>query len=159
MEPQHIFVYHVDIKAEQVHRQLVSLASELDNVYIVDSEREEVTWGGFSIVNATLAGMRMGWQSGRAFDYMVLLSGSSYPIKSNNRIRETLAASPNAVYMDVAPEPSRPTADVSSSPLTFGMPILSCRKIPTEYILDVYNYALFGLSQRQIYIRSGYERM
>lgn len=113
MEPQHTFVYHVDLKAQSTQQKLLSFASNLENVLLVDDEREVVTWGAFSIVNATLAAMRIGWYSGRHFDYMILLSGTSYPIQSNDRIRETLAKTPNAVYMDITPEPSRPAPDVS----------------------------------------------
>jgi len=63
-------------------------------------------------VNATLAAMRLGWQTQRHFDYLVLLSGTSYPIKSNQIIRETLAKKPNAVYMDVTEDPARPPPEV-----------------------------------------------
>jgi hypothetical protein len=39
---------------------------------------------------------------------MQLLSGTSYPIKSNLAIRTELAQQPGAIYMDVFEEPSVP---------------------------------------------------
>lgn len=111
-EPQHTFVFHVDLKAKSVFKKLKQFASTRNNIFLVDSEREQVNWGGFSVVNATLAAMRTGWQTNRHFDYMVLFSGTSYPIKSNQAIREALAKKPNAVYMDVTDDPARPPSEM-----------------------------------------------
>lgn len=70
--------------------------------------RERITWGAFSIVNATLNAMHLAWNKNITFDYFLLASGSSYPIKSNKFIRESLAKDPNTVFMDITPEPSKP---------------------------------------------------
>ena len=70
--------------------------------------RERITWGAFSIVNATLNAMRLALNNNVSFDYFLLASGSSYPIKSNKFIRETLSKDPNTVFMDVTPERSKP---------------------------------------------------
>lgn len=107
-EPQHHFIIHVDLSSNSVHQYLLSKLSGRSNIYLMDEGRERVSWGAFSIVNATLNGMRLAFKMDIAFDFLLLASGQSYPIKSNKFIRESLAKNPNAVYMDIIPEPSNP---------------------------------------------------
>jgi Core-2/I-Branching enzyme len=112
-EPQHTFVIHVDLKAADVQETLSQYTIGRDNIYVLQHYREIVNWGGYSVVNATLNAMHVAWNMGRHFDYLIDISGTSYPIKSNKKIRETFAKQPNAVYMDIVDEPSVPPADVS----------------------------------------------
>ena len=110
-EPQHTFVVHVDLKAPTVHAQLVRAAKTFRhrNVFVMDREfSHRVNWGGFSVVNATLQAMYFSLQLGRSFHYLQLISGTSYPIKSNLAIRTELSQHPGAVYMDVSPHPNLP---------------------------------------------------
>lgn len=74
----------------------------------MENPRIRCNWGGFTIVNATLHAMRYGWNLHRHFDYLVDLSGTSYPIKSNEVIRQTLAEKPDALYFDLVREPNVP---------------------------------------------------
>ena len=121
-EPQHSFVIHIDRKAQQATvDKLTAYASsvELRNVWLIDDAlRQSINWGGFSMVNATLIGMRFAWdvlyaRQHRAFDYLIDISGTSYPIKSNEEIRKALASGkPGAVYMDVQTEANRPMPEM-----------------------------------------------
>lgn len=115
-EPQHTFAIHIDKKADHsISKQLFHFSKRhphLNINFVDDNDRQIVVWGAYSIVNATLSAMRTGWASGRHFDYLVLLSGTSYPIKSNKFIRETLARTPNAVYMEIVDSPSRPSPEM-----------------------------------------------
>lgn len=110
-EQQHTFVVHVDLKYDEIYYRMKKLTRNLTNVYIMD-DRINVIWGGFTVVNATLAGMNYAWKSKRHFDYMIDISGTTYPIKSNKEIKETLSQKQNAIYMDVHDEPNRPTGDM-----------------------------------------------
>eukprot|EP01035_Chromulina_nebulosa_P028023 gene28023-36926_t len=109
-EPQHSFVIHVDTapSSSATYNHLLSKLSARKNIWVMTEHRERITWGAFSIVNATLNAMRLAWSKNITFDYFLLASGSSYPIKSNRFIRESLAKDPNTVFMDVTPEPSKP---------------------------------------------------
>ncbi len=49
-------------------------------------KRENIHWGAFSIVKATLNAMELIVNLNKSFDYLVLLSGQDYPIKSNDYI-------------------------------------------------------------------------
>ena len=55
------------------------------NVYFV-KKRENVNWGGFSIVKATLHGFKEIVESSIKYDFVTLLSGEDYPLKSNEQI-------------------------------------------------------------------------
>lgn len=92
-EPQHTFIVHVDLKANDSFVNLNTYANhqKYRNVFLVDQGRIACNWGGFTIVNATFAGMSLAWATGRHFDFMINLSGSTYPLRSNRLIRETLA--------------------------------------------------------------------
>ena len=109
--PQHSIIVHVDRKAEPIYHQLRQWTINIKNVFFVPiDECAFVNWGGFSVVNATLIGMHYALLYGGDFDYLIDISGTSYPIKSNKVIAETLAKKKNAIYMSVSPFPARPTS-------------------------------------------------
>jgi hypothetical protein len=111
-EPQHTFVIHVDLFATDVYHQLKKMSTGTSNIFVMDEDRQSVNWGGYSVVNATLQAMKTAWMLQRPFDYMIDISGTSYPIKSNEAIRRELAQKPAAVYMDVHATPNVPPADM-----------------------------------------------
>lgn len=66
------------------------LAHRRPNVEFLD-ERLPVHWGEWQMVEATLRLIRRALERGRDYDYLVLLSGSCYPIRSRSYIRRALA--------------------------------------------------------------------
>lgn len=115
IEPQHRVVIHVDLKAPLVHQELTDYFSgeAFPNVHVLQDERVDMIWGGFSLVNASINAMKYIWFSNFSYDYLALISGTTYPLKSKEEIRQTLSASPGSIYMDVHNEINRPPADVS----------------------------------------------
>jgi len=110
-EPQHTFVIHIDKKESEVRTKLLEIRKE--NVFFVDeNDSVRVNWGGYSGVNATIQGMKYAWLLNRPFDYMQLLSGTTYPVRSNADIRTELSRVPGAIYMDVKEEPNRPSHEI-----------------------------------------------
>lgn len=107
-EPMHHFVIHVDANANEVQQYLQLTLANRTNIHLLEQGREIISWGGFSIVNATLTAMKYAWHAKLTFDYLIDISGTTYPLKSNRFIRTSLAASPNAVYMETYPTPVRP---------------------------------------------------
>ena len=71
---------------------------ELPNVIFV-KKRVNVYWGGYSIIQATLNGFTEILASGLTFDYINLLSGQDYPIKSTATIHQFLANNPGKAFM------------------------------------------------------------
>jgi len=81
------FFVHVD---EKVPIQPF-LEHRAPNVTFVE-DRVPVYWGQWQMVDATLRLIRLALDRGRDYDYLVLLSGSCYPIRSRTYIRDALDA-------------------------------------------------------------------
>ena len=112
-EPQHQFILHVDIKSPILQQQLVDYSGQFDNIHVLtDEHRQNISWGGFSIVNATIEAMKYAWSLDKPFDYLIDVSGSTYPIKSNRYIRQRLSEHSNRIYIDMQPEATLPLPEV-----------------------------------------------
>ena len=121
-EPGHLFVVHVDAKeaSADTYQSLVDFASTRDYVYLVPNPfRVRITWGGFSMVNATLQVLQYAFgllhdengpiSSPLEFHKVVHLASTSYPLASNTEIRHRLASFPlDANFVHVIMKPSRP---------------------------------------------------
>jgi hypothetical protein len=108
-EPMHTFVLHVDAAASATQAYLQEYLAERPNVHILpETQRVQINWGGYSIVNATMQAMRYAWDQGIHFDYLIDISGTTYPLKSNAFIRKSLAQSPNTVHLETNGLPTKP---------------------------------------------------
>ncbi|NOY17521.1 MAG: beta-1,6-N-acetylglucosaminyltransferase [Gammaproteobacteria bacterium] len=85
----HFFI-HIDKKSDI--RKFLPCIPEKQNVHLSEN-RVNVSWGGYSQVQATLNLMDEVLNSGIDFKYAALLSGTHYPIKSNAYIFEKLSHS------------------------------------------------------------------
>jgi hypothetical protein len=93
-----VFLVHVDRKTEDAqYLALVNEVADLPSVHFL--ERHTCHWGGFGHVRATLKGID--WLVGRSvpFDYLVLLTGQDYPIKSNTSIDRFFAEHQGRSFM------------------------------------------------------------
>lgn len=89
------FCVHVDKKIDRFK------LPEKDNVFVVsDEKRIDVSWGGMSVVIATLVLIDLALEHG-PYDYIALLSGQDYPIKSNEYINSYLEANYGSNFIDV----------------------------------------------------------
>jgi hypothetical protein len=73
------------------------------NVFLID--RCACVWGEFGIVEATIEGIKTIVISNINIDYVVLLSGQDYPIKSNKHIKEFFTASNGRCFINNFPIP------------------------------------------------------
>jgi len=72
------FYIHVDKKIDlETHQELFNM----QNVYFV-KERVDIKWGSITSVNATINGLKQIDASGIKYDFINLMSGQDYPIKS-----------------------------------------------------------------------------
>jgi len=125
-EPGQLFVIHVDAKetSSETYQQLVDYASaHPDHVFLVpDPFRVRITWGGFSMVNATLQVLQYAFgllhneknepilAQSLDFHKVVHLASTSYPLASNTEIRHRLASFPlDANFLHVIMKPNRPS--------------------------------------------------
>lgn len=88
---------HVDKKSNM---DISALAGE--NVFLVPSElRVSVAWGDVSQVQATLELLRLMRSTQREYDYVWLISGQDFPIKSHESIVKYLEAHQGQNFMHV----------------------------------------------------------
>lgn len=114
-EKGHKFVVHVDGKeaSEDTQRQLVEFAESKEYVRILpDQNRVRVNWGAFSMVNATLQVLKYAFDHDLDFHKFAHLAESTYPVRSNAKIRQQLANYPiDANFMHIIKTPTNPHED------------------------------------------------
>jgi len=84
------FFIHVDKKVDAVLYQFIrDHFAGKSNVHFI--KRFKCYWAGFGIAQATLQGIKEIVESGLDVDYIALMSGQDYPIKSNAFIQQYLS--------------------------------------------------------------------
>lgn len=99
--PDHHFFIHPD------HKYKLNIKDEYANkkqVYFT-ANRIKVSWGGFSIVRATLNLILDALASGIKFDYFILMSDHCFPIKSSDYIRNFLNKNNGCSFIEIYPLP------------------------------------------------------
>lgn len=93
-------VLHVDRKAPATFHQVLreELGVLMDEIIL--AEPVSVAWGEWSMVEATLNGLRAIEESGRAPHYVHLISGSDYPLKRIEQFRAFLARNAGKQFIE-----------------------------------------------------------
>jgi hypothetical protein len=100
-----LLLIHVDWKTdEQTYRRMVTSLARFDNVYFL--RRHRCDYGGFGHVRATITGIDELVRRRVAFDYVTLLTGQDYPIKSNEQLAEFFRKHQGASFIDHFPLPT-----------------------------------------------------
>lgn len=103
----------------------------LENVFFIKS-RIKVYWGSYNILKATLNGFKEIIASGKNYNYLNLLSGQDYPLKSPEYIHNYLNKNPGIAFMNyLLVEPDWPEALPRIQQYHF-----TNFKIPGRYILQ-----------------------
>jgi Core-2/I-Branching enzyme len=103
--PRSSFLIHVDRKTEQAtYRRIVDSLSPLPNVQFL--ERHRCDYGGFGHVKATIKGIHELFRQRLPFDYVILLTGQDYPIKSNRQIADFFSGHDGRSFMEYFALPS-----------------------------------------------------
>lgn len=97
-----IFI-HLDQKTDDISA-FVTFAGLYRNVFLV-KRRVDVKWGAFSMIQATLNSLSEIAAHG-TYDYISLLSGSDYPIKSNKEIGSFFAGNYGKEFIYYRKDPS-----------------------------------------------------
>lgn len=102
--PGRLFFIHVDRKTpDDVYDEMAGGLRGYDNVRFL--ERHRCDWGDFGHVEATLKGLDALIASGAAYDYVQLLTGQDYPIKSNAFADDFLRRHAGTSFMNHRPLP------------------------------------------------------
>jgi hypothetical protein len=103
------FFVHVDRKTSR--RTLEEMRAGTDGLEVTYLPRHLSHWGGFGHVRATLKGLDALRRSGRDYDYVVLLTGQDYPLRSPAGIAEHLGGSGGRSFMSWWELPYAPWGD------------------------------------------------
>nr|CAD7427661.1 unnamed protein product [Timema monikensis] len=87
----HFFFIHVDARQDYLYRELLLLEKTLPNVRLA-RQRFATIWGGSSLLQMLLASMGELLNLGWSWDFIINLSESDFPIKTNNQLGEFLTA-------------------------------------------------------------------
>lgn len=99
------FLVHIDQKApDSVFQSAVEGTCHLPNVYFL--RRYRCFWGGFGHVQATLEGLDEIFRRDIPFNYVVLLTGQDYPIKTNAYIRNFFTRNQGKSFLHHFPLPT-----------------------------------------------------
>jgi hypothetical protein len=102
--PAAAFFVHVDQRTDDcVYREMVDGTRALPNVCFL--ARHQCHWGDFGHVMASLKGMDAAIKTINDFDYIFLLTGQDYPIKSNTYIDGFLGKNRGMQFMEYFPIP------------------------------------------------------
>jgi hypothetical protein len=104
-------IIHIDGDSHKEWKYLTERFMGRKGIHFIPSrERESISWGGFSIVKATLKCLKFAKENKIGFDYVINLSGRHYPLRSNSHITEILRAhvSSHTIFMDISPAPAVP---------------------------------------------------
>ena len=85
------FYIHIDKKYDDLFEELSEAVAGRKNISLIKN-RISVNWSSFSQVEATLKLLESVIESAREYNYISLISGQDYPIKSNAEIKEYLRA-------------------------------------------------------------------
>jgi hypothetical protein len=93
------FFIHVDKKTDdKTFLQMKEPLHAWKNVHFL--KRRVANWGTFGQVQATLDGIQQALDLAPAFDYVILLTGQDYPIKSNEYISKFLEDGNGKSYLE-----------------------------------------------------------
>ena len=100
------FFVHIDKKADaSVLREIRANIGDLSNTHFL--AQHTCYWGGFGHVAATLEGIRTVLRLDIPFDYLVLLTGQDYPIKSTGYISRFLGTHLGSSFLEYCRLPHR----------------------------------------------------
>ncbi|RZK40915.1 MAG: glycosyl transferase [Pedobacter sp.] len=100
-EPGNSYLIHIDKKASvELKEEIRLFLQAFSDVYVMESEN--VVWGGYSMVQAELDGIKHLLEINAKWDYFINLSGQDYPLKSQKIIRQFLTENNGKSYLKVA---------------------------------------------------------
>jgi len=100
-ESTNFYLIHIDKKTDEaITAEIKKFLIEYPNVHILTSEN--VIWGGYSMVQAELDGIKYLLKMNATWDYFINLSGQDYPLKSQKIIKEFLSHNNGKSYIKIA---------------------------------------------------------
>ena len=86
--PQNFYCIHIDKKSIVMKRVMESIVKCFGNVKMAESV--DVTWAGFSVLQADLNCMETVWEMSARWKYFINLAGEEFPLRTNAQIVKIL---------------------------------------------------------------------
>lgn len=99
--PENYYLIHLDKKTDiDIYTDIEDFLADFPSTYILESEN--VVWGGYSMVQAELNGMKYLLNLNVEWDFFINLSGQDYPLKSQKIIRDYLTKNKGNNFIKIA---------------------------------------------------------
>lgn len=96
------FYIHVDAKANHF------VINKKSNVFVLDKDEcVDIQWASFSMISATLNLICKCLLSKREYEYIFLISGQDFPIKTNRQIFNLLETNKGKNFIEILPKESK----------------------------------------------------
>ncbi len=98
--PDNFYLVHIDLKSStQLHNEIKEFLVEYPNAQILASEN--TLWGGYSLVNAELRGIKHLLAQGLNWQFFINLSGQDFPLKSQEYMHDFLSQNLDTDFLKV----------------------------------------------------------
>ncbi|TSA28383.1 MAG: glycosyl transferase [Ignavibacteriales bacterium] len=99
--PENYYLIHVDQKTGlEIYEDIQDFLANFSNAYILESEN--VVWGGYSMVQAELNGIKYLLNLNVDWDFFINLSGQDFPLKSQDFIHDFLSKNKGNNFIKIA---------------------------------------------------------
>lgn len=99
-DPKNVYLIHMDKKADKdLYAKIEYFLDDYANAHILKSQN--VVWGGYSMVNVELKGIKKLLQLGKKWEYFINLSGQDFPLKSQTKIKQFLTANKGSSFVKI----------------------------------------------------------
>lgn len=99
--PGNLYLVHVDKNSGvSLSKEITAFLAPYEGAEILPSR--PALWGGYSLVEAELRGMKRLLEMSEDWDYFINLSGQDFPLKSQDYIRDYLASHEDTQFMRCA---------------------------------------------------------
>lgn len=99
-DPKNHYLVHVDKRAGiDLYKEVQSFLANYPNSRLLKSQ--SVVWGGYSMVNAELRGMKMLLKLSKEWDFFINLSGQDFPLKPQSVIKDFLKENKGSDFMKI----------------------------------------------------------
>ncbi len=99
--PENYYLIHLDKKTSlEIYDDIQDFLTDFQNTYILESKN--VVWGGYSMIQAELSGIKYLLDINAEWDFFINLSGQDFPLKSQDFIRDFLGKNKGNNFIKIA---------------------------------------------------------
>ncbi|MDX1959981.1 MAG: beta-1,6-N-acetylglucosaminyltransferase [Leptospiraceae bacterium] len=99
--PKNHYLIHIDGKTNiDTYEEIQEFILDYPNTYLLESEN--VVWGGYSMVQAELNGMKYLLEVNANWDFFINLSGQDFPLQSQEFIQDYLGKNRESSFIKIA---------------------------------------------------------